>query len=66
MVTYTLLRLIAVAFLVALNAFFVAAEFALVKVRATELHVRVRRGDRKAIVAQQVRCTHGATPAQPS
>lgn len=38
MVTYTLLRLIAVAFLVALNAFFVAAEFALVSVRETRLH----------------------------
>ena len=37
MVTYTLLRLIAVAFLVALNAFFVAAEFALVSVRETRL-----------------------------
>lgn len=37
MVTYTLLRLIAVAFLVALNAFFVAAEFALVSVRDTRL-----------------------------
>jgi CBS domain containing-hemolysin-like protein len=35
MITYTLLRLIAVAFLVALNAFFVAAEFALVSVRDT-------------------------------
>ena len=37
MATYTLLRLIAVAFLVALNAFFVAAEFALVSVRETRL-----------------------------
>ncbi|HEY3927916.1 MAG TPA: hemolysin family protein [Candidatus Koribacter sp.] len=37
MVTYTLLRLIAVAFLVALNAFFVSAEFALVSVRETRL-----------------------------
>ena len=37
MVTYTLLRLIAVAFLVALNAFFVAAEFALVSVRDTRI-----------------------------
>ena len=37
MVTYTLLRLIAVAFLVALNAFFVAAEFALVSIRDTRL-----------------------------
>jgi CBS domain containing-hemolysin-like protein len=42
------------AIFIALNGFFVAAEFALVKVRATQLHVRVRKGDRKAIVAEQV------------
>jgi len=39
---------------IALNGFFVAAEFALVKVRATSLHSRARKGDRKAIVAQSV------------
>jgi CBS domain containing-hemolysin-like protein len=39
---------------IALNGFFVAAEFALVKVRATQLHVRVRKGDKKAIVAHEV------------
>jgi len=42
------------ALFIALNGFFVAAEFALVKVRATELHVRVRKGDRKAITAHKV------------
>ena len=42
------------ALFIVLNGFFVAAEFALVKVRATELHVRVRKGDRKAIVAHRV------------
>jgi CBS domain containing-hemolysin-like protein len=42
------------AIFILLNGFFVAAEFALVKVRATQLHVRVRRGDRKAILAQKV------------
>ena len=42
------------AIFIALNGFFVAAEFALVKVRATQLHVRVRRGDRRAIMAHQV------------
>jgi CBS domain containing-hemolysin-like protein len=42
------------AIFIILNGFFVAAEFALVKVRATQLHARVRRGDRKAIVAHQV------------
>lgn len=36
------------------NGFFVAAEFALVKVRATQLHSRVRQGDRKAIAAQDI------------
>src|SRR5512146_103784 len=37
MVMYVLLRLIAVILLVALNAFFVAAEFALVSVRSTRI-----------------------------
>jgi CBS domain containing-hemolysin-like protein len=39
---------------VALNGFFVAAEFALVKVRATQLHSRARKGDRKAILAESI------------
>jgi len=39
---------------IALNGFFVAAEFALVKVRATQLGPRARRGERQAIVAQQI------------
>jgi CBS domain containing-hemolysin-like protein len=39
---------------VALNGFFVAAEFALVKVRATQLHTRARRGDRKARLAESI------------
>jgi len=39
---------------IGLNGFFVAAEFALVKVRATQLHSRARRGDRKAIVAETI------------
>ncbi len=38
----------------ALNGFFVAAEFALVKVRATQLRSRARKGDRKAIVAESI------------
>jgi len=42
------------AFCIGLNGFFVAAEFALVKVRATQLHSRARRGDRKAIVAESI------------
>ena len=44
-----------VAFLfIALNGFFVAAEFALVKVQATQLHTRARKGERKAVVAHAV------------
>ena len=39
---------------IALNGFFVAAEFALVKVRATQLHPRIRKGEKKAIVAGAV------------
>src|SRR5688572_19087141 len=38
----------------ALNAFFVAAEFAIVKVRLTQLHGRIRRGERKALAAREV------------
>src|SRR6266545_499784 len=42
------LRLIAVVVLVAANAFFVAAEFALVAARRTRIDAMIRRGDRKA------------------
>ena len=42
------LRLIAVVVLVAANAFFVAAEFALVAARRTRIEAMIRRGDRKA------------------
>jgi CBS domain containing-hemolysin-like protein len=42
------------ALFIALNGFFVAAEFALVKVRATQLGPRARRGERSAIIAQQI------------
>jgi CBS domain containing-hemolysin-like protein len=38
----------------ALNAFFVAAEFAIVKVRLTQLKPRARRGERRAIAAEAV------------
>ncbi len=46
------LRLLGVAALVLLNGFFVAAEFSLVKVRDTQLSPLVRRGDRRALVAE--------------
>src|SRR5258705_9097317 len=42
------LRLLAVIVLIAANAFFVAAEFALVAARRTRIEALVRRGDRKA------------------
>ena len=41
-------RLLAVIVLLAANAFFVAAEFALVASRRTRIEAMVRRGDRKA------------------
>ena len=47
------LRLAAVLLLVAANAFFVAAEFALVASRRTRIDAWVRRGDRKAIVVKK-------------
>jgi len=49
------LKILAVAVLVFLNGFFVAAEFALVKVRDTQLHPLVRQGNRRALTAEFVR-----------
>jgi CBS domain containing-hemolysin-like protein len=49
-----LIGLLLAALFIALNGFFVAAEFAIVKVRATQLGARVRRGERPAIVAQAI------------
>jgi CBS domain containing-hemolysin-like protein len=46
--------LVVAALCIAVNGFFVAAEFALVKVRATQLRSRARRGEEKAIVAQAI------------
>src|SRR6266568_9173457 len=48
-----LLRLLAVVLLVAANAFFVAAEFALVASRRTRIEAMARRGDRKARVVRK-------------
>jgi CBS domain containing-hemolysin-like protein len=48
------LGLLVAAFCVALNGFFVAAEFALVKVRATSLRSRARKGERKARLAESI------------
>ena len=41
-------------FLIIANGFFVAAEFALVKVRSTQLEVLAERGDRLAILARNI------------
>ncbi len=46
-------RVVAVILLVLLNAFFVAAEFALVGARRTRLEEMAQRGDRKAALAQR-------------
>ncbi len=48
------LKLLAVFALVALNGFFVAAEFALVKVRSSQLDPLVEEGDRRAKLAQHI------------
>jgi CBS domain containing-hemolysin-like protein len=49
-----MLALLASIACLALNAFFVAAEFAIVKVRITQLRRRVRRGERRAVAAEAV------------
>src|SRR5438552_17320422 len=47
------LRLLAIVALVLANAFFVAAEFALVASRRTRIEAMVRRGDRKARIVRK-------------
>jgi CBS domain containing-hemolysin-like protein len=49
-----ILKLLAVVFLVLLNGFFVASEFAIVKVRATELDALAARGDVQTRLARHV------------
>jgi CBS domain containing-hemolysin-like protein len=51
---WILLRVLAVVVLVLLNGFFVAAEFALVKVRETQLSILVQKGHRRAKVATYI------------
>ena len=48
------LKLAAVPLLVLLNGFFVAAEFALVKIRDTQLETLVVKGNRRASVARRI------------
>ncbi len=52
--TVLILKLLALVFLVALNGFFVAAEFALVKIRDTQLDKLVIEGRWRAKIARQV------------
>lgn len=47
-------KFLAVAILVVLNGFFVAAEFALVKVRETQLTALITKGHRRAKIAQRI------------
>src|SRR3974390_1265197 len=47
-------EILLVLFLVMMNGFFVAAEFALVRIRETQLDTLVDRGDRRAAVARHV------------
>ncbi|MES2573113.1 MAG: hemolysin family protein [Verrucomicrobiota bacterium] len=49
-----LLQLIIVFFLVLLNGFFVAAEFAIVKARGSQLDELVARGEKRAVLARHV------------
>ncbi|HLK57273.1 MAG TPA: hemolysin family protein [Chthonomonadaceae bacterium] len=51
----SLLGILLALLLVFLNAFFVAAEFAVIKVRATRIEERVREGSRAARVVQHIR-----------
>jgi len=53
-ITSLLLKLLAVVALVLLNGFFVAAEFALVKVRETQLAPLIAKGHRRARIANRV------------
>src|ERR1700722_4101203 len=53
-IAHVIVGLVDAALCILLNGFFVAGEFTLVKVRATQLHSRARRGEKKAIVAEKV------------
>jgi len=47
-------KLLLVVFLVLLNGFFVAAEFALVKIRDTQLDPLIAKGHRRATIARRI------------
>jgi CBS domain containing-hemolysin-like protein len=48
-----IIKLASVAFFVFMNGFFVASEFALVKVRETQLDTLIAKGDRRAKTAKK-------------
>jgi CBS domain containing-hemolysin-like protein len=52
--THLFWRLLSVAVLVFLNGFFVAAEFALVKLRHTQIDPLIKKGHRRAIIARRM------------
>ncbi|WP_408009434.1 hemolysin family protein [Pseudalkalibacillus sp. A8] len=49
-----IIKLLSVAILIALTAFFVAAEFAIVKIRSTKIDKLVEEGNKKAVAARNV------------
>lgn len=53
-IVYILLKIGTVIILVLLNGFFVAAEFAIVKVRATQIEPLIKKGQKRAKLAQSV------------
>jgi CBS domain containing-hemolysin-like protein len=53
-VVHLLLKILLILALVTLNGFFVAAEFALVKIRETQLDMLVAKGNFRAKVARSI------------
>jgi CBS domain containing-hemolysin-like protein len=49
-----ILKILAVLVLVSINGFFVAAEFAIVKIRGTQLDTLIAAGNRRAVVARHI------------
>lgn len=49
-----MINLIGVAVLIALTAFFVASEFAIVKIRSTQLEPHIEGGSKRALAAKKL------------
>lgn len=47
-------KLLGVLFIVAVNGFFVVAEFSIVKIRSSQLDALIEKGDRRAVIARHV------------